>query len=67
MTKRDATFKLSGDLAYRMDITEKTDTGDINVLSAYPILNGNSFEPDLLLFFKDVHILILLVSVGASL
>lgn len=43
ITKRDSMFKLSGDTAYRLDYTLKTDTGDINTLRAYTIQNDNGY------------------------
>ncbi len=43
ITKRDAMFKLSGGMAYRLDYIVKTDTGDINTLRAYTIQNDRGY------------------------
>ena len=43
ITKRDAMFKLSGDMAYRLDYIVRTDTGDINTLRAYTIRNDKGY------------------------
>jgi PsbP len=43
ITKRDAMFKLSGAMAYRLDYLVKTDTGDINTLRAYTIQNDKGY------------------------
>ena len=43
ITGRDAMFKLSGAKAYRLDYNFRSDTEDINVVSAYTILNDKAY------------------------
>jgi hypothetical protein len=43
ITRRDATFKISGDVAYRLDYVTKADTGDIKTIRIYTIQNDKIF------------------------
>ena len=43
ITKRDSTFKLSGDVAYRLDYVTKGDTGDIKTIRVYTIQDDNIY------------------------
>ena len=43
ITRRDATFKISGDVAYRLDYVTKSDTGDIKTIRIYTTQNDKIY------------------------
>ncbi len=43
ITKRDSSFKLSGVKAYRLDYTATYNKNEVNLLSAYTLINNNAY------------------------